>query len=182
MARDFGGSITHRQTDADVQQSKRTLVEFTWNHTTLHAMKVDKNLTYIQSGFPSGPHVTQARKLRQLLGDEVLVHLEFIRNKEGAPTCSGLQLIRYSSDARLNEIMQIHRDHGVFIANPHVFHVEDGKQGQVNPEVVLTKLRFDPAGLLNPGKLRGWELRAQIAVQAAAGGQAPPALATLPKF
>jgi len=182
MAREFGGHITHRQTDAEVQQSKRTLVEFTWNHTTLHAMKVDKSLTYIQSGYPAGPHVGQAKALHRLLGDEVHVHLEFIRNKEGAPTCSGLQLVRYTSDERLNEIMQIHRDHGVFIANPHVFHVEDGKQGQVNPEVVLTKLRFDPAGLLNPGKLRGWEMREQIAAEAAAGGHASAALATLPKF
>ena len=51
--------------------------------------------------------------MRKLLGDEVLVHLEFIRTKEGAMNCSGLQLIRYSSDERLNQIMQIYREHGV---------------------------------------------------------------------
>ncbi len=51
---------------------------------------------------------------------------------------------------------------GVGINNPHVYIVEDGKQGQVNPAVVATKLRFDPAGLLNPGKLRGWDQRGQI--------------------
>ena len=183
IAAEFGGAITHRQTAAAVAQSKRTLVEFTWNHTTLHAMKIDKSLTYIQSGFSSGPHVSQAKALRQLLGDEVLVHLEFIRSKEGALTCSGLQLVRYTTDARLNEIMQIHRDHGVFIANPHVFHVEDGKQGEVNPDVVAAKQRFDPAGLLNPGKLRGWDQRdalaALVANNAASGDVS---LRTLPKF
>ena len=153
----FGGTVTLRKTAEDNRKSNRTIVEYTWNHTTLHAMKVDKSLTYIQSGFRAGEHVAQAKALRQLLGDEVLMHLEFIRTKEGAMNCSGLQLVRFSGEARLNHIMQMHREHGVYIANPHVYIVEDGKQGQVNDEVVAMKKRFDPAGLLNPGKLRGWD-------------------------
>jgi FAD/FMN-containing dehydrogenase len=176
---EHGGTVTLRKTAEEVKKSNRTIVEFTWNHTTLHAMKVDKGLTYIQSGFQAGQHVQQARTLRALLGDEVLVHLEFIRTKEGAMNCSGLQLVRYSTDERLDRIMQIHREHGVYIANPHVYIVEDGKQGQVNPDVVASKLRFDPAGLLNPGKLRGWEQREQILAGAAVGRAS---LATLPRF
>lgn len=179
LVREFGGSISHRKTAAEVKKSNRTIVEYTWNHTTLHAMKADKGLTYIQSGFPAGPHVALAKQLRKALGDEVLVHLEFIRTKEGVMTCSGLQLVRYSSDARLDAVMQAHRDAGVYIANPHVYIVEDGKQGQVNADVVATKMRFDPQGLLNPGKLRGWDQRAQIMADAAAGRLA---LATLPRF
>ncbi|MGA1288788.1 MAG: FAD-binding oxidoreductase, partial [Rubrivivax sp.] len=156
MVADAGGTVTLRRTAEEVRRSNRTIVEYTWNHTTLHALKVDKGLTYIQSGFDPARHVQQAKDLRRKLGDEVLVHLEFIRTKDGAMNCSGLQLVRYTTDERLNEIMQIHRDHGVYIANPHVYIVEDGKQGQVNPDVVATKMRFDPLGLLNPGKLRGW--------------------------
>ena len=175
----FGGTVTLRKTAEENAKSKRTIVEYTWNHTTLHAMKVDKGLTYIQSGFRAGEHVAQAKHLRQLLGDEVLVHLEFIRTKEGAMNCSGLQLVRFTTEARLNEIMQIHRDRGVYIANPHVYIVEDGKQGQINADVVATKLRFDPAGLLNPGKLRGWEQREQVMADAAAGRIS---LSTLPSF
>ena len=179
LVADFGGTVTLRKTAAEVKASNRTIVEYTWNHTTLHAMKVDKGLTYIQSGMQAGKHVQQAKAMRTLLGDEVLVHLEFIRTKEGAMNCSGLQLVRYQSDERLNQVMQIHRDHGVYIANPHVYIVEDGKQGQVNPDVVATKMRFDPAGLLNPGKLRGWEQREQIMADVAAG---KVSLATLPSF
>jgi fructose-bisphosphate aldolase class 1 len=175
----FGGTITYRKTADEVRRSNRTIVEYTWNHTTLHALKVDKGLTYIQSGFDPSRHVQQAKALRQELGDEVLVHVEFIRTKEGAMNCSGLQLIRFSTEDRLNEIMQIHRDHGVYIANPHVFIVEDGKQGQVNPDVVATKMKFDPAGLLNPGKLRGWEQREAILADAASGRIS---LGTLPSF
>ena len=93
--------------------------------------------------------------------------------------CSVLPLIRYITDERLEEIMQIHRDHGVFIADPHVYIVEDGKQGQVNPDVVATKMRFDPLGLLNPGKLRGWGQREQTMGGAASG---TVRLTTLPRF
>jgi FAD/FMN-containing dehydrogenase len=176
VVREHGGRISHRQAAEAVQKSQRTILEATWNHTTLHALKVDKGLTYIQSGFDAGRHVPLAKALHAALGDEVLVHLEFIRNKEGAMGCSGLQLVRYTSDERLNAIMQAHRDAGVYIANPHVWRVEDGKQGAINADVVMTKRRFDPLGLLNPGKLRGWALREQIAAQAGAG------LATLPRF
>ena len=179
LVAEFGGTVTWRKTAAEVKASNRTIVEYTWNHTTLHALKVDKSLTYIQSGMQAGRHVQQAKTMRQLLGDEVLVHLEFIRTKEGAMNCSGLQLVRYRSDERLDEIMQIHREYGVYIANPHVYIVEDGKQGQVNPDVVATKLRLDPQGLLNPGKLRGWDQRQQIMADAAAG---KVSLATLPRF
>jgi hypothetical protein len=40
-------------------------------------------------------------------------------------------------------------------------------------------MRFDPLGLLNPGKLRGWAMREQIMADAAAG---KVRLATLPRF
>jgi len=179
MLGQFGGEITYRKTSEEVRRSNRTIAEYTWNHTTLHALKVDKGLTYIQSGFDPSRHIQQAKALRQKLGDEVLVHLEFIRTKEGVMNCSGLQLVRFSTEERLNEIMQIHRDHGVYIANPHVFIVEDGKQGQVNPDIVATKMQFDPAGLLNPGKLRGWEQRESIMADAASGRIS---LSTLPSF
>ncbi|WP_191321917.1 hypothetical protein, partial [Klebsiella pneumoniae] len=43
------------------------------------------------------------------------------------------------------------------INNPHVLQVEDGKQGVIRPDVVAVKQSLDPAGLLNPGKLRGWQ-------------------------
>jgi hypothetical protein len=37
-----------------------------------------------------------------------------------------------------------------------VYIVEDGKQNNLDPAVVDMKRRFDPQGLLNPGKLRSW--------------------------
>ena len=171
----FGGRLTYRKTAAEVQASNRTLLEFTWNHTTLVALKSDKSLTYIQSAFDPSRHLAQAKALERELGGEVMMHLEFLRTRDGAPTCSGLQLIRYTTDARLAEIMQIHRDHGVTINNPHVFVIEEGRQGSLDPAVLATKTRFDPQGLLNPGKLRDW-----VAPQPEAAGSSPRGSPALP--
>ena len=156
MAAKHGGNVSYRKTADEVDKSHKTLLEYTWNHTTLHALKVDKTLTYIQSGFTPATRIEQVKALEKALGGEVMMHLEFLRTKEGAFNCSGLQLIRYSTEERLNQIMQIYRDHGVQINNPHVYIVEDGKQNNLDPAVVSTKQRFDPQGLLTPGKLRSW--------------------------
>ncbi|MBU2408221.1 MAG: FAD-binding oxidoreductase, partial [Gammaproteobacteria bacterium] len=161
LAAAHGGRITYRKTAAEVQKSNRTLMEFTWNHTTLHALKLDKSLTYLQSSFVPGKHVEQITEMESLLGGEVLMHAEFLRNLDGLITCSALQLVRFTTEARLDEIMRIHRERGVRINNPHTFIVEDGKAGgDLPPEVVALKRRFDPQGLLNPGKLRDWPVAA----------------------
>jgi FAD/FMN-containing dehydrogenase len=157
----FGGQRRYRANQEEVLASGHTLIECMWNHTTLHALKIDKKLTYIQSSFQPDEHLRQVRELERLLAGEVLTHLEFIRLRNGRMTCNGLQLIRFTTEERLNELMQIFRDHDVSIANPHVFIVEDGKQGKVDPAAVAAKRQFDPKGLLNPGKMRGWDAVAE---------------------
>ena len=92
-----------------------------------------------------------------------MIHLEFIRTKEGVFTCSGLDLVRYTDEARLNAIMQIFRDHGITINNPHVYIVEDGKQKlKLDPSLLTTKADLDPLNLLNPGKLRSATLPGKL--------------------
>lgn len=153
----FGGTVSYRKTAAEVAAGNRTLLEYTWNHTTLHAMRVDKGITYLQSAFTPGQHLAQVRRMEKLLGGEVLMHAEFIRNMDGLMTCTALQLVKFSTEERLQEIMKIHRDNGVRINDPHVFIVEDGRANGELPQAVMdTKKRFDPLGLMNPGKVRAW--------------------------
>ena len=71
MLAEFGGTLSYQRTADEVRRSNRTIVEYTWNHTTLHALKVDKGLTYIQSGFDPARHVQQAKELRRKLGDDL---------------------------------------------------------------------------------------------------------------
>lgn len=144
---------------AEGENSGHSLIEYCWNHTTLQALKVDKTLTYLQTAYAVDNYHQQVLAMEAELSDEVISHIEFLRDMNGALTCSGLPLIRYSSPERLNAIMDIYRSHNVKINNPHVIHIEDGKQGMVRPDVVALKSACDPYNLLNPGKLRGWEVR-----------------------
>lgn len=156
------GSNAIRQASDEARTRNGSLMEYCWNHTTLHALKVDNTLTYLQTAFDPLRYPQQILQMEQHFAGEVMSHIEFLRDIEGNLTASGLQLVRYTTPERLNAIMQIFRDNDVKINNPHVLQVEDGKQGVIRPDVVAVKQSLDPAGLLNPGKLRGWALRDQL--------------------
>jgi hypothetical protein len=69
---------------------------------------------------------------------------------------AALPLVRWRGAALLEQLMDDCRAHGAVVFNPHVITVEDGGLGVVDGDQVAAKQRFDPAGLMNPGKLRGW--------------------------
>ena len=67
--------------------------------------------------------------------------------------------MRWQGAEPLNRLMDDCKSAGAVLFNPHVITVEDGGLGVIDADQVAAKHRFDPAGLLNPGKLRGWEER-----------------------
>jgi FAD/FMN-containing dehydrogenase len=69
---------------------------------------------------------------------------------------AALQLVRFSTPERLQEIIDYHEANGALIANPHTYMLEDGGMKTINPVQVNFKAQVDPYGLLNPGKMRGW--------------------------
>jgi len=154
IAEKEGGRIISEM-DEDEANRKGSVIEFTWNHTTLHSLKGNTDLTYLQSGFRPGVNLEQVEHMYHHFGNEVMMHLEFIRS-DGMATCSGLQLVRYTTEARLNEIMDYHEQQGVHIANPHTHILEDGGKKSTNTRQLAMKRRMDPKGLLNPGKMRAW--------------------------
>ena len=92
----------------------------------------------------------------QKFGDEVPMHLEFVRIG-GAVACFGIQLLRYSTPERLAKIIDYHNDHGCPIFNPHVYTLEEGGMKQTDTVQLAFKKEADPLGLLNPGKMIAWE-------------------------
>jgi len=132
------------------------LYEYTWNHTTLQALKVDKGVTYLQALYPADRLLASVAEMAALFGDEVLSHLEFIRYG-GRVTASGLPLVRYTTPERLTEIIAEHERRGIIIANPHVCTLEDGAgHKRVDTDHLSFKAQADPYGLLNPGKMRSY--------------------------
>jgi FAD/FMN-containing dehydrogenase len=130
--------------------------ELTWNHTTLRGLRVDPTITYLQVLYPFPTHVESVGRLTGILGDEVPSHLEFIRF-DGKVCCTGLPIVRFTAEARLDELIRIHEDNGCPIFNPHRYTLEEGGMKQTDAVQLAFKREADPKGLLNPGKMIGWE-------------------------
>ena len=131
-----------------------SLRELTWNHTTLHARAADPAWTYLQLLLPPEPAaVLQALGRQQ--GEDLAWHLEAVRS-QGEARWAALPLLRWQGAAALAAVMETAQALGCTLFNPHVITVEDGGLGVVDGNQVQAKQAYDPAGLLNPGKLRGW--------------------------
>lgn len=133
--------------------------ELSFNHTTLHALKTAREegdeITYLQMAIPGPDYLARVAALERAFGDEVPMHLEFAR-VNGDIGCFGLQLVVYSNEARLNQIIQECWDLGCVVFNPHTYMLEAGGRRIADPAQLSFKCETDPRGLLNPGKLPGW--------------------------
>ena len=134
---------------------QRPLYEFTWNHTTLHAINRDPGITYLQSLFLVDDDFTMIKKTQDYFKNELLMHFEAVL-WNGKFALAGLQLVRYTSEDRLNEIIKYHEENGIPIFNPHTHILEDGGMKVIDPLQLDFKKAVDPKGLMNPGKMRGW--------------------------
>ena len=157
FAKRHAATVLYRKTAHEVEEERRVpIYEYCWNHTTLWALKVDPGLTYLQTWCTPGQNLEQVEKMARHFGDEILTHLEFIRDK-GSVTCAGLQLVRFTTEQRLNEIMAYTEQIGCQQFNAHAHTLEEGGMKQVDRQQLLFKHEIDPKGLLNPGKMLGWD-------------------------
>ena len=129
------------------------LSDYTWNHTTLWAMKADPEYTYLQCGFSPTECREQFRLLRERYGMEILFHIEFMKNGEGVVIPGAIPIVRFTTEERLNDMIAYCRSIGVFVANPHVNYLEDAGRFRADNIQLRAKEKYDPRGLLNPGKM-----------------------------
>lgn len=154
LVKQFGGRVCYQKSAQEASKGI-TLVEYSWNHTTLHARSVDPTLTYLQTIFPDDKELKAVEHLYHHFGDEVMMHLEFLR-MGGSARPAGLQIVRYTTPDRLQEIMTYHDEHDALIFNPHTYILEEGGRKTVDYKHLRFKEMMDPHGLLNPGKMRAW--------------------------
>jgi FAD/FMN-containing dehydrogenase len=166
LVQQYDGKITYEKPAKEAEKGIH-LAEFGWNHTTLHARSVDTGITYLQSMFPrdasGGLRLRSLQLVQQMydhFGDEVMMHLEFFR-VNGAVVPGALQLVRYTTEERLNEIIRYHEEHGVSIANPHTYIIEDGGRKVIDPEQLKFKEIVDPYRLMNPVKSKVLQFQIQ---------------------
>jgi FAD/FMN-containing dehydrogenase len=138
-------------------RTRPLLSDYTWNHTTLWAMKADESYTYIQSGFHPQKVREQFAQLKSRFPGEIFFHIEFMKNGDGQVIPGAIPVVKFTSEARLNELIDYCREIGVSVANPHVNNVEGGGRYRSDNAQLLAKKRYDPKGLMNPGKMVTFE-------------------------
>ncbi|MBB6732030.1 FAD-binding oxidoreductase [Cohnella zeiphila] len=150
LAAEYGGGIGHIIPPEKYRKSIG-LSDFTWNHTTLWALKADPAYTYLQAGFSPDRYLEQLRTLKGMFGDELLMHFEWVLGG-GRLLPNGLPVVRFTTEERLYYIIETCRSIGVEIYDPHTWLLDNGGRGAV-PGMRLRKKLNDPLGLLNPGKI-----------------------------
>jgi hypothetical protein len=69
----------------------------------------------------------------------------------------GLSLVKYTTEARLDEIVALHEANDAMIFNPHRYTLEEGGRQSTDARQLEFKRQADPKGLLNPGKMIAWD-------------------------
>lgn len=144
------------------------ITDYTWNHTTLWALKGDPSITYLQCGFGANFR-EQFEELWRRFPGEILFHLEWtvgnskmerdvhrMESTKGNVLVGGIPLVRFQSEARLQEIIDYCEEIGVFVANPHTYLLEEGGRHPDIARKYELKAKLDPKGLLNPGKMKNY--------------------------
>lgn len=155
MARYPGAEVIYRSDQTQWERDPGRIFEYGWNHTTLRALKVDPSITYLQVGYGTDDPVGLVEQVRARLSPEVLQHVEVTR-QNGKVAMGGLSLVKFTTEARLDEIVSLHEAMGAPIFNPHRYTLEEGGRQQVDDVQLNFKREADPKGLLNPGKMIGW--------------------------
>ncbi|MER8576836.1 FAD-binding oxidoreductase [Mesorhizobium sp. M1338] len=158
FTRRAGGEVIFNAATATPDETKGLppAYELAWNHTTLRALRVDPSITYLQSLYPFPNQLALVEKMDAMFPGEVFSHLEFVR-LDGNITCFGLPLVKFTTEARLDEIVRLHEENGCPIFNPHRYTLEEGGMKQTDAVQLAFKRETDPRGLLNPGKMIAWE-------------------------
>jgi len=159
IVREHGGTVCFARDAAEATAAAHDnapgippIYEFTWNHTTLLALRVDRDFTYLQCRYEPVRNIEQIEWAERHFGDEVLQHLEFQR-RDGAIVNSGLPLIRWTTRDRLERIIADFEGAGIAVSNPHTYRLDRAGWKRVDTGGGAFKAIADPHGLMNPGKL-----------------------------
>ncbi len=128
------------------------IYDFTWNHTTMWAMKTDKSLTYLQDAFDKDTYLEQIRNRKARYGDSVYTHVEFLKS-DGEARPGGLSIVRFENKDKLYELIDYCEDNGIRVANPHT-HFLDADIRWYGDYIRSARAKWDPKGILNPGHLQ----------------------------
>jgi FAD/FMN-containing dehydrogenase len=151
-AEPFGGAVTWHSPHENYQRKGWQLSDFSWNHTTLWAIKADEAYTYLQDMFEPDKVYEQLRRRKERYGADLIEHIEFMKFG-GRLVPQGLTLVRFRSKEQLWELIHYCESIGIWVANPHTHYLDEDVRWNGQP-ILDARARWDPHDLLNPGHLR----------------------------
>ena len=154
IAARLGGKVSFMEEPRSDAKRGTQIYDYTWNHTTQRALKADPAYTYLQDRFELDRVVEQVRERKRHF-PEMLEHIEFTRGG-GQVIAGGLSLLRFESEARLNDLMAYCEADDILIANPHTYYLDDDSRWY-GEAFLRCKQDWDPHNLLNPGHLHALE-------------------------
>ncbi len=152
LVQDEGGTVQWRSAPEEYLNGALLLSDFSWNHTTLWAMKADSRWTYLQDQFDPDRVFEQIQMRKERYGDDLLEHIEFMRF-QGRMYPQGLSLVRFHSKEQLWALMDYCEEIGIWNANPHTHYLDEDVRWNGQP-LLDAKAKWDPTSLLNPGHLK----------------------------
>jgi len=131
--------------DAVRPKGPALIASLSYNHTTYRVRKLRPELTHLQC---MGPGLTRRRAEVASLVPESLIHLEGFRTARGRDWVSML-FLRYDGPDVLYRQMKELAGVEVYVDDPHTWVLHTLRLDDVR----AAARKFDPDGLLNPGKL-----------------------------
>ena len=147
LVKQFDGTTTYSAPESGIY-------EYTWGHTTMHALRADRSLTYLVCIFPREDPVGTIKRVHAKLGAELFLHLEFKRFN-GYMTAEGVPLFRYQGFEQMTRLYKALEAEGARIANAHTFLLQNGGMKDLDAAQIDFKRSVDPHLLMNPGKVAG---------------------------
>jgi FAD/FMN-containing dehydrogenase len=131
--------------------------QFAFAHSPLWAKHADPSLSWIQLQWSTDEQEfgRQVAAVKGQLGEDH-IYLGFTFTRRGGKTLGvgSVALLPRATPSTIQAAMDVCRDAGVHVKNPHTYVLEDGGQVDNIERIVAWKRRLDPGNLLNPGKLR----------------------------
>ncbi len=152
LAAESQGSVTWHGPHESYAAGRIKLSDYSWNHTTLWALKSDPDITYLQDAYDRERVREQLASRQAAFPGELLHHIEFMRFG-GPPYPQGMTLLRFRDEARLREISRYSESIGMPVADAHSHKLDEDIRWNGQP-ILDAKKRWDPKGLLNPGHLK----------------------------
>lgn len=149
-AAEYGGVLSWSAPAATYHKGT-AVSDFSYNHTTLWAKRADPGLTYLQVAFDREAVLSQIARVKAQFPDEIWMHIEYQR-VGGVVLPRSLPIVRFTTPEQLRAMITFLEAIGAPVRDPHTCRLDSAHNRYFAP-ILLAKRRWDPEGLLNPGKL-----------------------------